>query len=352
MTVNLFLLAAALGQCALIVMLVIAKGGNRRLMGCYVGVLASFAGLFMVVIAKDTGGPDFLMRLDLFFGFLLSAFLILYTSSLFRSSEWSRGVVAIVCGLALLSLTYSLGAPLPWGALSSLMQAALFGGLIWSAMHSGIDIWKRFRTPQHYADSSDIRQKINHGVIMLVVILGLSQRAAETLAPVVISDVLTKATFAAFLGLLAVTMWSSVTVSPKLAFAGDTERMPAHRKRQSKNMLTSAEVRSLQHRLRSAMEFHELYKHPQLQREEMATFIGGAESSVTEAIRRGLAANFFDFVNAYRIDAAKELLQQASDPIDVIMLEVGFNSKSSFYSEFKKRTGCSPGEFRRQHREK
>ncbi|MEO1241196.1 MAG: AraC family transcriptional regulator [Pseudomonadota bacterium] len=304
----------------------------------------------MVVIAKDTGGPYFLMRLDLFFGFLLAAFLILYTSSLFRSGEWSQGVVAIVCALALLSLTYSLGAPLPWGALSSLMQAALFGGLIWSVMHSGIDTWKRFRTTQHYADSGDIRQKINHGVILLVVVLGLLQSAAETLAPAAISDVLTKATFAAFLGLLAITMWS-VSVSPKLALAGETEHTSVHRKRQSKNELISAEVRSLQHRLRSAMEFHELYKHPQLQREEMATFIGAAESSVTEAIRRGLAANFFDFVNAYRIDAAKELLQQASDPIDVIMLEVGFNSKSSFYSEFKKRTGCSPGEFRRQHRE-
>lgn len=351
MTVNLFLLAAALGQCALIVTLVIAKGGNRRLVGGYVGILASFAGLFMVVIAKDTGGPYFLMRLDLFFGFLLAAFLIFYTSSLFQNSEWSRGVVAIVCAFALLSLTYSWGAPLPRGALSGFMQAALFVALMWSATHSGIDIWKRFRTPQHNVDSSNARHKITHGLIMLVIILGLSQSATETLTPAAASDVLTKATFTAFLGLLAVTMWS-VAVSPKLAFAGDTEHMPVHRKRQSKNELTSVEVRSLQHRLRSAMERHELYKHPQLQREELATFLGAAENSVTEAIRRGLAANFFDFVNAYRIDAAKERLRQASDPIDAIMHEVGFNSKSSFYSEFKKRIGCSPGEFRRQHREK
>jgi len=58
--------------------------------------------------------------------------------------------------------------------------------------------------------------------------------------------------------------------------------------------------------------------------------------------------NFFDYINNHRIHQAKQLL---TDPtrkwsITEIAVEAGFNSRSPFYAQFKKRTGMTPSEYR------
>ncbi|MBZ4034194.1 helix-turn-helix domain-containing protein [Flavobacterium sp. 17A] len=60
--------------------------------------------------------------------------------------------------------------------------------------------------------------------------------------------------------------------------------------------------------------------------------------------------HFFDFVNEYRIEKAKEMLKdplQKELTIQEILYKVGFNSKSSFSASFKKYTGKTPSDFRK-----
>ncbi|MCT2406278.1 helix-turn-helix domain-containing protein [Chryseobacterium antibioticum] len=60
--------------------------------------------------------------------------------------------------------------------------------------------------------------------------------------------------------------------------------------------------------------------------------------------------HFFDFVNEYRIEKAKEILKdplQKELTILEILYQVGFNSKSSFSTSFKKYTGTTPTDFRK-----
>ena len=63
--------------------------------------------------------------------------------------------------------------------------------------------------------------------------------------------------------------------------------------------------------------------------------------------------NFFDFINGLRVEEAKRLL---TDPAmeDVSILDIiyksGFNSQSSFQRIFKRATGCTPSEYRRNAR--
>ncbi|MDQ6530476.1 helix-turn-helix domain-containing protein [Flavobacterium sp. LHD-85] len=60
--------------------------------------------------------------------------------------------------------------------------------------------------------------------------------------------------------------------------------------------------------------------------------------------------HFFDFVNEYRIEKAKEILKdplQKELTIQEILYKVGFNSKSSFSASFKKYTGKTPSDFRK-----
>ena len=60
--------------------------------------------------------------------------------------------------------------------------------------------------------------------------------------------------------------------------------------------------------------------------------------------------HFFDFINEYRIEKAKEILKdplQKELTILEILYQVGFNSKSSFSTSFKKYTGKTPTDFRK-----
>jgi len=63
--------------------------------------------------------------------------------------------------------------------------------------------------------------------------------------------------------------------------------------------------------------------------------------------------NFFDFINGLRVEEAKRLLT-APEMEDVSILDIiyksGFNSQSSFQRIFKRMTGCTPSEYRRNAR--
>ncbi len=69
-------------------------------------------------------------------------------------------------------------------------------------------------------------------------------------------------------------------------------------------------------------------------------------------INHHLNKHFFDFVNEYRIEKAMELLtspDRREFTVLEILYEVGFNSKSSFNTAFKKHTGFTPTEYRRRN---
>ena len=64
-------------------------------------------------------------------------------------------------------------------------------------------------------------------------------------------------------------------------------------------------------------------------------------------INHTLNQHFYDFINNYRIQKAMVLLKNKKDlTIQEVFFEVGFNSKSSFYTAFKKHTKLTPTQFR------
>jgi len=68
-------------------------------------------------------------------------------------------------------------------------------------------------------------------------------------------------------------------------------------------------------------------------------------------INHTLQQHFFDFINAYRIENAMTILDDtAMNKVTIleILYQVGFNSKSSFNTAFKKHTGLTPTEYRKQ----
>lgn len=69
--------------------------------------------------------------------------------------------------------------------------------------------------------------------------------------------------------------------------------------------------------------------------------------SLSQVINDGLGKSFFELMAEYRIAEAQKLLkEQHNIKIEEIAEQVGYNSKSSFNTAFKKITGKTPGDFR------
>lgn len=105
-------------------------------------------------------------------------------------------------------------------------------------------------------------------------------------------------------------------------------------------------------RIRQGMEVQHLYLKHTLNIEEFAKQVGIHYREVSAIINKHFDTNFFEFVNSYRVNKAKQMLL---DPALVdttildILLESGFNSKSSFHRFFKRYTGMSAADYRKRH---
>ncbi|MEO6285706.1 MAG: AraC family transcriptional regulator [Dyadobacter sp.] len=69
-------------------------------------------------------------------------------------------------------------------------------------------------------------------------------------------------------------------------------------------------------------------------------------------INNGFGENFFQFINRYRVEEAKRLiLDPKMNHLNLVGIayEAGFNSKTVFNTTFKKTTGQTPTEFKKNH---
>jgi AraC-like DNA-binding protein len=103
--------------------------------------------------------------------------------------------------------------------------------------------------------------------------------------------------------------------------------------------------------LRGHMELRRPWLEPDLTLEQLAAQLKLRPKLLSQAINEGLGQNFFEFINTYRIGEAKRLLTNPADKkitVLEVLYQVGFNSKSSFNTVFKKQTGMTPSEFKKK----
>ncbi|SFF24054.1 helix-turn-helix domain-containing protein [Flavobacterium xueshanense] len=102
-------------------------------------------------------------------------------------------------------------------------------------------------------------------------------------------------------------------------------------------------------RLKQYMAEREPFLDPSLTIQELANQIDIPVRDLSVLINHHMDQHFFDFVNEYRIQKAMGILKdQSRSQLTVleILYEVGFNSKSSFNTSFKKHTNLTPTAYR------
>ncbi|NGX17145.1 helix-turn-helix domain-containing protein [Wenzhouxiangella sp. XN24] len=111
-----------------------------------------------------------------------------------------------------------------------------------------------------------------------------------------------------------------------------------------------AEVPSPQlERLHAFMDADEPYLDPGLTLASLSAQVAMTPRDLSELLNRSLGVHFFDFINGYRIEKAQHLLlAEPRQSVLQILYAVGFNSKSSFNTAFKKHSGVTPSAFRAQ----
>ena len=102
--------------------------------------------------------------------------------------------------------------------------------------------------------------------------------------------------------------------------------------------------------LKNYMKEEKPFLNPSLTIRNLAHQMKMPMRELSVLINQHLNQHFFDFVNDYRINMAKEILKDPSKKrftVLEILYEVGFNSKSSFNTAFKKHVGKTPTEYRK-----
>ncbi len=115
-----------------------------------------------------------------------------------------------------------------------------------------------------------------------------------------------------------------------------------------KSTLESKQLASIFEKVKLVLETQQLFLKNDLTLTQLSAAAEIPRHQVSQAINSCYSGNFFDLINDYRIQAFKQLAslpQKKHLSLLGIAQEAGFNSKASFYSVFKKKTGMTPSEY-------
>ena len=135
-------------------------------------------------------------------------------------------------------------------------------------------------------------------------------------------------------------------IAPDTAYTDSEDKIVL---RQS--LLDTETLESLFVELEQTIQADKLYLNNELSLAELASVLGLSTHYLSEVINTQTQGNFYEYINRYRIEYAKTLLVESSIKLTVldVAMRSGFNSKSAFYSAFKKQLNMTPSQYKAQH---
>lgn len=114
----------------------------------------------------------------------------------------------------------------------------------------------------------------------------------------------------------------------------------------ARSAMTADHAAKLAKRIEGAMQKDALYIDPNLSLQKLSQHVGALPNQVSQTLNQEIGATFFDYVARWRIEASKSLIRAGDVSVLTVALQVGFNSKSTFYKAFKRETGFTPKGYR------
>lgn len=129
-----------------------------------------------------------------------------------------------------------------------------------------------------------------------------------------------------------------------------TEDFPEEngQKKYARSGLKNKDIARYINRLEEYMEKEKPFKNRELTIFDLSEQLQIPRHFLSEVINEHMGKNFYTLINEYRIEEAKErMVDPACSHLTILAIayDAGFNSKSSFNTIFKQKTGQTPSEF-------
>ena len=111
--------------------------------------------------------------------------------------------------------------------------------------------------------------------------------------------------------------------------------------------LTESDAERIADKLNQAMQAG-LFRDPDLTLAKLSAATSVTGVNISQVLNTHMNTGFYDYVNRYRIENACDIMARENKTVLDIALQVGFNSRSTFNLAFKKVTGTTPSQYRRQ----
>jgi AraC-like DNA-binding protein len=126
--------------------------------------------------------------------------------------------------------------------------------------------------------------------------------------------------------------------------------IPQNKDEQKVEKQLSPDIETRIQNLKTYLKEQESYLKPDLTIAGLAKEMNMDKKELSQLINRHMGQNFYNLINDYRVQKASTIFSDNSQnhlTILEVLYRVGFNSKSSFNQAFKKSTGLTPTEYRK-----
>lgn len=117
--------------------------------------------------------------------------------------------------------------------------------------------------------------------------------------------------------------------------------------------LDERECARLVEQMKAHLEKDKVYTNPNLKLGDLADYLHVSSSRLSQIFRLYMHENYYDFINAYRLEEFKRLINEEKDKqytITALSEQCGFK-RSNFFSTFRKSFGMTPVEYLKKMRE-
>ena len=229
--------------------------------------------------------------------------------------------------------------------------AILFTGYIFS--RSFVLISKHRQGIKHiFSSTEDIALSWLHRLLFVLLLILVTWTGYHVVEISIFPDALSPQRYypfwAALIAIVLIIGYRSLLQNQIPLYESSNSKQFKRQKYRSSN-LDENELAVLAQNLKNLIEEQKLFLSPSLKLSDLSEAVGQPPHTVSQVISQGLDTTFYDLINSYRVEEVKRCLdspEHRHKKLIALAFDAGFNSKTAFYSAFKKWTGLSPSEYR------
>lgn len=151
-----------------------------------------------------------------------------------------------------------------------------------------------------------------------------------------------------FLSFLMILSYNRRLLSTKIELARRSVQLIKARQAIESKSVDESQKNDLKEELEKLMKTEKLFLMSKIKLSDVADALGSNQTYISQVVNSNYGLNFNDYINSLRVQYFCQLIDNLEEKdivIDAMYPQIGFTSKSTFYSAFKKFMGLSPVQY-------